>query len=71
MFDYNKLRGRITEIYGTQREFACAMGISERTMSLKLNGHIPFSQVEISKALTLLKLDITQASKYFFTTKVQ
>lgn len=71
VFDYAKLKGRITEIYGSQSAFAKAMELSERSISLKLNGHVPFSQPEISRALTLLNLDGTQASDYFFALKVQ
>ncbi|WP_243100261.1 MULTISPECIES: DUF739 family protein [Lachnospiraceae] len=37
-FDYNKLRGRIVEIFNTQSNFASAMGWSERILSLKMNG---------------------------------
>lgn len=68
-FDYAKLKGRITEIYGSQSAFAKAMELSERSISLKLNGHVPFSQPEISRALTLLNLDVTQASDYFLRLK--
>ena len=32
-FDYNKLRGRIGEIFNTQSNFASAMGWSERSAS--------------------------------------
>ena len=36
-YDYSKLLGRITEKYGTQAQFSGAMGMSERSLSLKLN----------------------------------
>jgi hypothetical protein len=36
-FDYSKLNGRIVEIFGTQLNFSVAMGLSERSISLKLN----------------------------------
>lgn len=39
-FDYSKLRGRIVEKFGTQVNFAKAIKLSERTLSLKLNGKI-------------------------------
>ena len=47
VFDYRKLRGRIVEKYGTQGNFAKANKISDRSMSLKLNNGIGFSQKEI------------------------
>ena len=37
-FNHNKLRGKIIEKYGTQGAFAKALGVSERTLSLKING---------------------------------
>ena len=34
-YDYSKLLGRITEKFGTQARFSGAMGMSERSLSLK------------------------------------
>lgn len=70
-FNYDKLKGRIIEIFGSQREFASAMGWSERTLSLKINGEIPWKQTDICKALNLLRLSETDIPTYFFTVKVQ
>ena len=36
-FDFSKLSGKIVEKYGTQYNFAKAMGISEHSLSNKLN----------------------------------
>ena len=33
-YDYSKLSGKIREVFGTNGEFAKAMGLSERTVSL-------------------------------------
>lgn len=41
-YDYSKLLGRITEKFGTQARFSGAMGMSERSLSLKLNSKVPF-----------------------------
>lgn len=71
-FEYNKLRGRIKEIFGTQEKFALAMGISKTSMSNKLNGKTYFTQTEISNACILLKIHSSEeVNKYFFTQKVQ
>lgn len=70
-FDYNKLRGRIIEIFGTQSKFAIAMRWSERTLSLKMNGNRPWKQTDICKAIELLKLSQKDIPIYFFTLKVQ
>ena len=57
-FDYNKLRGRIVEIFNTQSNFASAMGWSERILSPKMNGMCSWKQIDICKAIQLLKLII-------------
>lgn len=70
-FNYNKLRGRIVEIYGSQTEFAKAMQWSERTLSRKLNGKIPWKQTDIIDAVRLLKLSESDIQEYFFALEVQ
>lgn len=71
LYDYSKLRGRIIEKFKTQKEFAKAMKCSQRTLSLKLNGRIYFSQYEIAKILLLLELKEDEIQDYFFTPEVQ
>ena len=70
-FDYRKLRGRIVEKYGSQSEFSTVMGLSERTLSLKMNSKVPWKQKEICKAANLLDISDNDIGDYFFTTKVQ
>lgn len=70
-FNYNKLRGRIVEIYGSQTEFAKAMRWSERTLSLKMNGKIPWKQTDIVNAVRLLGLSKSDIQEYFFAVEVQ
>ena len=70
-FDYSKLRGKIVEKVGTQTEFSKAMNLSERTMSLKLNGGRAWKQDEICRAVGLLELSNEDIQDYFFTLKVQ
>ena len=64
-FDYSKLRGKIVEKFGTQTEFSKAMNLSERTMSLKLNGGRAWKQDEICRAVGLLELQ-TKISRIIF-----
>lgn len=71
MFDYSKLRGRIVEKYGCQRNFAEAFPMSERTLSLKLNNLVFFKQPEIHRACQLLDIPNTDIPAYFFVFKVQ
>ena len=69
-FNYQKLLGRITEKMGSQAEFARRMELSERTISLKLNGKVPFKQHDIVKASNLLEIDNSDIAAYFFTVYV-
>lgn len=68
-FDYSKLNGKIKEKFGTQAEFARAMGLSERSVSLKLNGKVFFKQPEITKACDLLKIEEGDVPEYFLKRK--
>jgi len=70
-YDYSKLLGRITEKYGSQASFAAAMPMSERSLSLKLNGKVGWRQSEIARACILLNLTGADIPEYFFTLKVQ
>ena len=70
VFDYCKLRGRIVEKYGTQGNFAKANKMSDRSMSLKLNNGIGFSQKEIVSWCNQLDIPIDSIPTYFFTRKV-
>jgi transcriptional regulator with XRE-family HTH domain len=69
-FSYDKLRGRIVEKYGSQAAFARALGVSAKTLSLKMNNRIYFSQAEIKKAADLLNIDIKDIDAYFFALNV-
>lgn len=70
-YDYAKLNGKIVEKCGTQAVFSKRMGLSERTISLKLNNKVAFKQPEIQKALPILGLTESDIQAYFFTLKVQ
>lgn len=70
-FDYSSLNGLIVEKYGTQYNFAIALGISERSLSLKLNNKTSWKDRDIEKARKLLGIKEKDISKYFFKEKVQ
>ncbi|WP_430598239.1 DUF739 family protein [Enterococcus sp. AZ177] len=69
-YDYSKLSGRIVEKFGTQYNFSIAMGVSERTLSLKLNGKVSWKDRDIAKACELLGLSTKNIPIYFFSEKV-
>ena len=60
-YDYSKLNGK----------FAEKMGLSERTISLKLNNKIAWKQTEMQKASEILGFSESDMQMYFFTLKVQ
>lgn len=70
-YNYKKLSGKIVEVCGTQAIFAKKMGLSERTISMKLNNKIAWKQTEIQKAVEVLGLSDMDIQLYFFTLKVQ
>lgn len=67
VYDYSKLRGRITEKCGFQKRFCALMGISQSTLSNKLACVTYFSQPEISRIVDVLGIEPEQISRYFFT----
>ena len=66
-YNYSKLLGRIVEKVGTRANFAEKLGLSERSMSLKLNGRVGWKQTEISKACEILEILPAEIPAYFFT----
>lgn len=70
-YDFSKLRGKIIEVFGKQEAFAKALGMSSRSLSLKLNNERYFKPTEINKAIELLGLNLSDIPEYFFTAEVQ
>lgn len=70
-YDYKKLAGRIVEIFGTQGKFAEAMHKSERTISLKMNNRIDWTQEEMVLASDVLNFPLSEIPDYFFKYEVQ
>lgn len=69
--DFSKLSGKIVEKYGTQYNFSIALGLSERSLSLKLNNKVGWRDEEMERAIELLDLDLNDIPAYFFTNSVQ
>lgn len=70
-FSYDKLRGKIREVFGTQDRFAEALGMSKSTLSQKLNNSSEFTQQEMMDSMMLLKQSLAQLDEYFFTPEVR
>lgn len=65
-FNYSKLLGKIKEVFGTQGKFAEAVGLSERSLSQKLNNEVPWKQPEMIKSSELLGFPLDDMHLYFF-----
>ncbi len=66
-FKYNKLRGRIVEIFGSQALFSKRIGLSEQSVTAKLAGRSMFSQSDIITWCNALDIDQNDIGLYFFT----
>lgn len=69
-WDYNKLRGKIKEVCGTQDEFARRLNIGRVSLSQRLNNQLEFSQKEIFSACDILGINYLDIPTYFFTEEV-
>lgn len=69
-YSYDKLRGKIKEVCGTQDVFAEKLGIGRVTLSQRLNSLSEFSQDEIYKSCGILGIENKNIPDYFFTIKV-
>lgn len=67
MINANKIRARIVELGMTQKQLAEMIGISEKTLSVKMNNG-KFGLDEADKMIKVLKIE--QPEKYFFTKEV-
>lgn len=65
-YNYSRLLGRIVEKVGTQSNFAERIGLSERSVSLKLNGRRGWKQSEIAEACKILEIRADDIPIYFF-----
>ena len=70
-YDYAKLKGKIKEVFNTQKDFADAIGISTTSLSYKLNNQKDFTRNELDKAVDVLKLNKEEIYEIFFTKQVE
>lgn len=71
VYDYRKLRGKIREVFGTQSIFARELGLSEASLSAKLNNVVEWTQEEIETSVHILGIPWKELPEYFFTPKVE
>ena len=70
MFDYKKLKLKITEVFDTQRAFAIAMEMDLTSLNFRLNNKIEWKAPEMYRACELLGIPLAELPVYFFTLKV-
>lgn len=70
LYDYSKLKGRIKECFSTQAEFAQKLGISDTSLSYKLNNKTVFDQDQIEESIDIFNLNPKEVMEYFFTLQV-
>lgn len=70
IYDYSKLLGKIKEKYGTQKEFAKALGVGNTSLNQRLNNHLEWTQDEMKKTMILFNEPLNKINEYFFTKKV-
>ena len=70
-YNYSKLYGTIKEHFGKQAVFAAAMGLSERSISLKLNKLRSWTQQEMRRFCDIMGLEYTEIPNYFFNVDVK
>lgn len=69
-YDYSKLRGRIVEKFGTNTEFAKALGKDSAYVARYLNQHSGFSQDVVLLWANTLDISPSEIGVYFYTLKV-
>lgn len=65
-YAYNKLKGRITEVFGTQAAFAKAVGLSKNSVSKKLAGKTEFSQSDVERWAKILRIERCEYGEFFY-----
>lgn len=70
-YNYNKLKGRIKEFFGTQELFAESIGLSATSINNKLNNKTPWTQEEIYLSITRLHIEPIEIQEIFFTKIVE
>lgn len=63
---FRRLRGKITEQYGTIGAFAAETGLSRTSVTMKLSGKVAISAKDMINWSNLLGIDHADIPSYFF-----
>lgn len=69
-YDYSKLRGRIKEKLGTEREFASRIGRTANYVSKVFQNGTYLTQNDIANGADVLDIPVDEIGVYFFTPEV-
>lgn len=64
--DYSKLRGKIKEIYGSEKKLAEEMKIDPATLSRKLNNPNGLKTTDVQVMIEMLHIEPKEVYEYFF-----
>lgn len=75
-YDYSLLRGRIRELFGSEKNFSIKLRKSQLKMSIgtfnsRINGNTYFKQSEMDVICELLRIKLEEIVLYFFTRKYE
>lgn len=66
-YSYKKLRGKIKELYVSQKKFAEKLRVSENSISNKLSCKTEFSQSDVEKWADFLEIRRVDYGEFFYT----
>lgn len=66
MINSGKIKARLLEVGVSQGTAAQTIGLSQSTLSQKINGARPLSLDEAEKLANIMQIDIGEFGKYFF-----
>lgn len=66
-YDYSKLKGKLREKALVYKTFAKILGLSETSVSERLNNNAQFTQEEMEKTMLFLEIPLEEVEHYFFT----
>lgn len=65
-FNYNLLNNRISQVCGSQQEFARRLGISFEELQERMIGDTGLYSEDMKKGIEILSIPLNEAERYFF-----
>lgn len=66
-YNYSKLKGKLREKGLTYKVFGEKIGLSETSVSERINNNAQFTQEEMEKTMRMLEEPLRKIDEYFFT----